>query len=200
MIVPELRDDCSEDEIVQAFRTHQVVLIKLKREREMIGEEAAKRYAAFCQKYVTLVDRVTLQENDGDKTKQCWYRSLVLSADDSPEAFSEMENQMPRGLPAKLKIQDKCMWIFWGHNPLRTPMRGRPEHVDYVEAMGTCHWQASGCKKWRLRRSPSGVWPLGSVAPHVDDVCEVLCEEGSFFLINTALYLHQTGTQFYLLY
>jgi len=35
-------------------------------------------------------------------------------------------------------------------------------------------------------------WPSGSLPPHEGDVCEVVCEEGSLLLINTALLLHCT--------
>ena len=69
---------------------------------------------------------------------------------------------------------------------------GRPEHLDDVGAMGTWHWQACGEKRWRVRPTVGATWPDGAMQPEEDSAAWVLCEEGSIFLINTALYFHHT--------
>ena len=154
------------------------------------GSEAAERHAKFCEQHGAVLSGRKLAENVASENQ--WYTSVVVDAMEFPSAFCDLEQLIPcHAAVQKLQCQD-CFWIFWGQNLGSVPMRGRPEHVDDVDAMGTLHWQASGSKKWRLRRARGVPWPATSVPPRDDDVFEVLCDEGSWFLVNTAVFLHQT--------
>ena len=125
-----------------------------------------------------------------------WYKSLVLDPDTRPLAYAHLEQQLP-DLPLcaagnGLILHDPVIWAFFGRNPEgHTALRGRPEHLDAVGASGTWHWQASGTKRWRVRADCEGSWPAGS-QPSCGEYMNIDCAAGSLFMINTALYYHET--------
>jgi hypothetical protein len=116
------------------------------------GAEAAELHATFCKDNADLLRDNTLLENvhsspeddsaGHSRNSECWYRSMVLEADEQPSAYAALDAHFPSNLPVMCGLHfHDCLWLFWGHNPLPRSMPGRPEHVDDVKAAGTMHWQ-----------------------------------------------------------
>eukprot|EP00931_Biecheleriopsis_adriatica_P073271 TRINITY_DN47596_c0_g1_i1.p1 TRINITY_DN47596_c0_g1~~TRINITY_DN47596_c0_g1_i1.p1 ORF type:complete len:352 (-),score=54.19 TRINITY_DN47596_c0_g1_i1:51-1106(-) len=83
-----------------------------------------------------------------------------------------------------------ALWVFFGKNPLPSPLVGRSEHTDAITHSGTWHVQLCGSKVWTLRptaelvRKVRALRGVGSV--------RVRCEEGDVLCINTRLWWHST--------
>jgi hypothetical protein len=191
MLFAQLGADASYEEAIRAYRKHQVVLIK-DVVRSVNGGAAALRHEEFMERHAGQLRTKALDESEATKGSGCWYRSALVSGDELPAAYSELQALMPRELHSTRLAFHNCFWIFWGCNNSLAPLPGRPEHVDEVEAMGTIHWQASGAKTWRFRTAAGGRWPAGSLAPPNDLVFQVECEQGSLLMVNTRLLLHHT--------
>jgi hypothetical protein len=190
--IPEFAGGASHGEVLAAFLKHQAVLIRCAAGSQAAQERAAAAARRLCTAHAAAARGCPFEENERDAREGCWYKSMVVDRHESPCEFAAIEKVVPaHALLEGLRLHD-CFWVFFGQNSGASAMRGRPEHVDEVDAMGTMHWQASGCKRWRLRRAPGVSWPASSEPPHNDDVVEVLCEAGSCFLVNTSIYLHQT--------
>jgi len=190
MLFAELGPDASDEEAIRAYRKHQVVLIR-DVVRSVSGGAAALRHEEFMERNAAQLRTKALNESEATKGSECWYRSVLVSGDEMPAAYFELQALMPRELHSTRLAFHNCFWIFWGCNEGSGPLPGRPEHVDEVEAMGTIHWQASGAKTWRFRTA-AGRWPAGSVAPPEGLVFQVECEQGSLLMVNTRLLLHHT--------
>ena len=91
------------------------------------------------------------------------------------------------GVAAK---HSKAVWLFVGHNDAAAPLAGRPEHTDNVQHDGTWHFQAEGCKEWRLRPTDE----LRAMCPAVGGpgACTVRCETGDVLVVSTRDWWHAT--------
>ena len=128
--------------------------------------------------------------------EECWYASFILQDDHDPEAFSSTLSRLPLTEPAFLDEarHSNCVWFFFGSNPGRTAMRGRPEHTDQISHSGTWHLQASGTKVWYVRPSSGAAWPGGEVPTLGGGLRRLRVEvnAGDLFMINTSAWFHET--------
>lgn len=83
-----------------------------------------------------------------------------------------------------------AVWVFFGTNPLKRPLHGRPEHTDALEHDGTWHLQLRGAKVWTLRPTAE----LIKRAPSLRGVgrVRVRCDAGDVLCLNTRLWWHST--------
>uniref|UniRef100_A0A061QKQ2 U3 small nucleolar RNA-associated protein 6 n=1 Tax=Tetraselmis sp. GSL018 TaxID=582737 RepID=A0A061QKQ2_9CHLO len=128
----------------------------------------------------------------GEQTEGGWYASFVLNKSDALDAaLARMPFEAPRALSGSRVRHTSNAWFFFGQNPSREPLRGRPEHTDRVSHSGTWHAQQSGAKLWRVRPDENASWP--SPAPRCREPLSARVEAGDLLIINTALWYHETS-------
>ena len=118
-----------------------------------------------------------------------WYASCIMQR--QPEALlAAVPLVAPHCLDDASARHSKAVWLFIGRNDSSAPLAGRPEHTDNVQHSGTWHYQAEGCKEWRLRPSDE----LRAACPAVGGMaaCTVRCEQGDVLVVSTRDWWHAT--------
>ena len=118
-MVPELGPEASGEEVIRAYRRHQVVLVR-RTVRSVGGRAAAERHSAFVQRHkLDESPACTLDESSREGAlaqSGCWYRSALVSGEG---ACAELEAIMPSELQrVHLDFHRGCFWVFWCVIPL----------------------------------------------------------------------------------
>ena len=125
-MVPEFGPEASGEEVIRAYRRHQVVLVR-RAVRSVGGRAAAERHSAFVQRHK--LGGVALDESSGALAQSgCWYRSALVSGEG---ACAELEALMPSELQlVHLDFHRGCFWLFW----CVIPILCSPSSVDLCAA------------------------------------------------------------------
>jgi U3 small nucleolar RNA-associated protein 6 len=126
------------------------------------------------------------------------YCSFLVQKD--KDSLSDLLKQLPlEAFSWNSWEYEPCLWIFFGRNPSKNDLQGRPEHTDSISHDGTWHYQLSGTKRWFLR-------PTGKLLEHLKEKLsseefsswtestriQVDCHRGDVLVVNTRLWNHQT--------
>ena len=119
-----------------------------------------------------------------------WYASCVVQH--HPDALlAKLPLVTPCCLDGESAKHSRAIWLFVGLNDTAAPLSGRPEHTDNVRHDGTWHFQAEGCKEWRLRPTDELLKKCPAVGG--PSACTVVCEAGDVLVVSTRDWWHATS-------